>query len=74
MKVISPIGELPYRFDRFELQDGSLVLRGHLSEFDSKFIIEPTDLAALGRAVALPAAAIAGAAVALVALRRFRRR
>jgi hypothetical protein len=74
VKVISPIGELPYWFDRFELHDGSLVIRGRLSEFDSKFIIEPSDLAALGRGVALPAAGIAGAALALVALRRSRRR
>jgi hypothetical protein len=74
VKVISPIGELPYWFDRLEIQGGSLVIRGRLSEFDSKFIIEPSDLAALGRAVALPAAGIAGAALALVALRRSRRR
>jgi hypothetical protein len=74
VKVISPIGELPYWFDGVELRDGSVVVRGRLSEFDSRFIIEPSDLKALGRAVALPAAGIAGAALALMALRRARRR
>jgi hypothetical protein len=74
VKVISPIGELPYWFDGIELRDGSLVVRGRLSEFDSRIVIEPSDLRALGRAVALPAAGVAAAALALLALRRSRRR
>jgi hypothetical protein len=74
VKVVSPIGELPYWFDGIELRDGSLVVRGRLSEFDSRIVIEPSDLRALGRAAALPAAGVAAAALALLALRRSRRR
>lgn len=73
MKVNSPLGELPYRFEGLALRDGSLVVRGRISEWDSQLVLEPGDLAAIARALALPAAALAGAAVALVAIRRARR-
>jgi hypothetical protein len=74
VKVNSPIGELPYWFDGIELRDRSIVVRGRISEFDSTLVIEPSDLAKAARALAVPAATLAGAGLALAALRRGRRR
>ncbi|MFN8163887.1 MAG: hypothetical protein U0R26_08655 [Solirubrobacterales bacterium] len=74
MKVNSPLGELPYRFEGLGLRDGSLVVRGRVSEWDSQLVLEPGDLAVIARALALSAVALAGAAVAFLAIRRRARR
>lgn len=70
MKISSPIGEYDYRFDGVAVRDGRLEVSGRLGEWETKTIVEPSDLLGLLRRSVIPLTLLAG--LRLVTRRRRR--
>jgi len=58
MRVSSPIGELPFEPQRLALKDGGVEISGVMGAWPAHVRIDATDLPALARTVAKPAAAL----------------
>lgn len=70
MKISSPIGEYDYRLDGVAVRDGRLEVSGRLGEWETKTIVEPSDLLGLLRRSVIPLTLLAG--LRLVTRRRRR--
>ncbi len=66
MKVGTPLGEYPFVFRRVETRQGGLAVVGTIAGVESSVVLEPDDLVALAKRVALP---LVAAAVALAYVR-----
>lgn len=64
VKVISPLGEYPFLFQRFERREGTLDVVGTVAGIESRVSLDGEDLRAAARAAGPPLAALlAGAAL-----------
>ena len=73
MRVTSPVGEYEYRVKSVKLDGGRIVVAGSLGVWETTMVVEPSDLLALGRTAAGPAALL-GSLALVASLRRWRRR
>ena len=73
MKVVSPLGEYPFLFQRLERRDGGLDVVGTVAGVESRVSFDGEDLRAAARVAGPPLAALLAAA-ALLGYRRGRRR
>jgi hypothetical protein len=70
VKVSSPIGELPFEPRRLSVKDGGIEIQGVMGAWPARVHIGLSDLPALGRLLARPAAAAVAAAVITAGLAR----
>lgn len=70
MKITSPIGEYDYRLDGVAFRAGRLEVSGRLGEWETKTVVEPSDLLGLLRRSVIPLTLLAG--LRLVTRRRGR--
>ena len=73
MNVSSPVGDFPYRPERLALERGRLVVHGRMGAWPARVEVGPRDALELARLARTPLA-LAGVAVALLAVRSRRRR
>ncbi len=65
MKVVSPLGEYPFVFQRFERRDGRLDVVGTVAGIESRVSLDRDDLRAAARTAGPPLAALLAAAALL---------
>ena len=52
MKITTPLGDYDYRIDRVAVRDGRLEVDGRLGEWDTKMIVERSDIIELAKRAA----------------------
>jgi hypothetical protein len=70
VKVATPLGDYDYRIERVTLRDGQLEVTGRMGEWETKMLVERSDLLEAGKRIG-PALVLLGA-IALVTRRRGR--
>jgi hypothetical protein len=73
VKVSSPIGELPFEPRQMSVKDGGIEIQGLMGAWPAHVRIGVSDLPALARLLAKPAAVAAAAGLISVGLARFAR-
>jgi hypothetical protein len=65
MKIVSPLGEYPFVFQRIERRDGALDVLGTVAGIESRVSLDGEDLRAAARIAGPPLAALLAGAVLL---------
>jgi hypothetical protein len=73
MRVVSPLGDFPFVFERVERRDGGVDVVGNLVGLESRLHLDEEDLRAAARLAVPPLLALAAAAALLGRLSARRR-
>lgn len=68
MKINTPLGDYDYQVERVAVRGGQLEVHGRLGEWETRMVVERSDLLKLARRAA-PAVALLGAVVVVTRLR-----
>jgi hypothetical protein len=65
MRVVSPLGDFPFAFERVERRDGGVDVVGNLVGLESRLHLDEKDLRSAARLVVPPLAVLLGGAALL---------